>query len=79
MLTGDRTILGLQRLLDDAKGPLLAYGKHLLHLNEFHDLLILNGISFFLYSNSVSCFPHVEGASLMDYILANEDMLQYIH
>jgi hypothetical protein len=75
----DPNIVGLHRLLDDARGPISSYGKHLLHFGESHDLLILNGISCFIDSSGFTCFPHVGGrANVVDYILANQDMLWYI-
>lgn len=42
------------------------YGKHLLHLCESHDLLIVNGLLCFLNCCGRACFSHGGGASVDD-------------
>lgn len=44
--------VGLYRISDYALGPTTVYGKHLLHLGESYELLILNGFPCF----QDSCF-----------------------
>lgn len=58
--------------------PLKGYGRHLLQLGEPHDLLILNGLPCFPSSGHFSCFPRSGGASVVDYVLANLDLLPHI-
>jgi hypothetical protein len=49
---------------EDALGSLTSYGRHLLHLAESHEMLILNGLPCFPYSHFFTCWPHGGGASV---------------
>lgn len=74
----DPTSVGLHRISEDSSGPTTAYGKHLLQLGESHGLLILNGLPHFQDSQFFTCRPHEGGASVVDYALANPNLLPYI-
>jgi hypothetical protein len=70
--------VGLHRSSQDRYGPLTGYGRHLLQLGESHGLLIMNGLPCFPGSGDFTCFPHSGGASVVDYVLANRDLLPHI-
>ena len=61
----------LHRTFDDALGDLTTYGRYLLQLGEFHELLILNNISYFLDSIHFTCLPHGRGLNVVDYVMTN--------
>jgi hypothetical protein len=75
----DLKTMELHRLSDDALGPITAYGRHLLHLGESHKSLILNDLPCFSGSNHFTCFPHIGGASVVDHVMTNLDLLPYVH
>jgi hypothetical protein len=60
----DPILVDLHRVSDDMP-------RHLLHLGESHDLLILNELPYFLASCNFTCFTHNSGASVLDYVLAD--------
>jgi hypothetical protein len=70
--------MGLYKRSKDGIIPLTIYGRHLLQLDEYHDLLILNGHPYYPMSRGFICFPHNGGANAVDYVLANQDLLPYI-
>jgi hypothetical protein len=49
----------------DALGILTTYGRHLLWLGEFHELLVLNDLLYFPNSFYFTCLPRGEGASVV--------------
>ena len=56
---------------DDVLGTLTTYGRHLLHLGESQELLILNGLPHFPNSRFFTCRPHGGVASVVDYVLSS--------
>ena len=74
----DPAAVGLHQISEDALGPTTAYGKHLLHLGESHELLILNCLPCFPNSHIFTCRPHGGGASVVDYALASQSLLPFI-
>jgi hypothetical protein len=75
----DLELVGLHRISDDALGPLTTYGRHLLHLRESLELLILNRLPCFLDSCFFTRWPHGGGASVVDYVLSSHNLLPFIH
>jgi hypothetical protein len=71
--------VGLHWMSDDALGPLIAYGRHLLHLEESQELLILNKLPGFPDSIFFTSCPHGGGASVVDYVLSSHKLLPFIH
>jgi hypothetical protein len=71
--------MGLHRMSEDALEPLTAYGRHLLHLGESQELLILNGLSGFPDSCFFMCWPHGGGVSVVDYVLSSHNLLPFIN
>jgi hypothetical protein len=71
-------LVGLHRSSQDRYRPLIGYGRNLQQLGESHDLLIMNGPPCFPGSCDFTCFPHSGGASVVDYVLVNLDLLSYI-
>jgi hypothetical protein len=74
----DPNSIDIHGISNDALGPLIAYGKHLFHLGKSRELVILNGLHCFPDSSKFMCFPHRWGASVVDYVQANQDLLPYI-
>lgn len=70
--------MGLHQLSDDALGPITAYGKDLLQLGESYELLIVNGLSYFLESCYFTCFPYSKGASVVNYVMSSQTILPFI-
>lgn len=74
----DSTTIGMHRTSEDHLGPTTAYGRYLLQLGESHELVILNGLPCFPSSHFFTCRPFGGGASVVDYAIANLDLLPYI-
>lgn len=68
----------MYRTSDDGLGPLTTYGRHVLQLGESHDLFLLNGLLCYLDLKGFMCFVHNGGASLVDYDVANQQLLPHI-
>jgi hypothetical protein len=68
----------IHSMSNNGLGPLSTNVKHFLHLGESHELLMLNGLHCFPESEGFTCFPHSRGASVVDYVLANQNLILYI-
>jgi hypothetical protein len=68
----DLILVDLHKTSNDALGLLSPYGRHLMHLVESHEMLILKGMPFFSAYNTSTCFPHSGGAIVVDYVVANQ-------
>jgi len=71
----DSTTIGMHRTSEDHLGPTIAYGRYLLQTGESHELVILNGLPCFPSSHFFTCRPFGGGASVVDYAIANPDLL----
>lgn len=60
-------------------GHTTVYGKHLLQLGESQELLILNDLPCFPGSRFFTCRPYGKGANVVDYVLASQNLLPFIH
>jgi hypothetical protein len=75
----DPKSVGLHQMFDDALGPLTTYGRHLLHLGESQELLILNELPCFPDSHFFMCWPHGGGTRAVDYVISSHNLLPFIH
>ena len=55
-----------------------SYGRDLIDMGTTHGLAILNGLQRFPASNGFPCFPHRHGASTVDYVLAQSNLIPLI-
>ena len=55
-----------------------SYGRSLIDMGTTHGLAILNGLQIFPASNGFTCFPHRHGASTVDYVLAQSNLIPLI-
>lgn len=67
----DHDGLGIYRCSIDVNNIITYYGKYLINLGDSHDLIILNGITWFPLSSNFTCFPYAGEASVVDYVMAN--------
>ena len=52
--------------------------RYLIDMGTTHGLAILNGLQSFLASNGFTCFWHGDGASIVDYVLAQPNLIPSI-
>lgn len=72
----DITKLGLTRNSQDEEHT--KYGRYLLEMRTSHRLAILNGLERYPLANSFTCFPHMNGANTVDYVLAQAKFVTHI-
>ena len=74
----DPITVGMHRTSEDHLGLTTTYGKYLLQLGESHGLVILNSLPCFPSSHFFTCRPFGGGTSVVDYAIANPNILPYI-
>lgn len=70
LLDMDLTNVGTPRRLVDG-GCVVAYGVFLLEMGVAHDHVIYNGMQSWPYYFTLTCFPHGDGSSTMEYLLGH--------
>lgn len=74
----DPDTMDLHRISNDCFGPLTTNGGNILQLRKFCDRLLMNGLPCYPASRSFTCFPHNNGANVVDYVMANQELLPLI-
>ncbi|KAI5060717.1 hypothetical protein GOP47_0025137 [Adiantum capillus-veneris] len=67
---------GLSRLSHDVEYT--EYGRHVIDMGTAHGLAILNGLQRFPAAGGFTCFPHRHGASTVDYVMAQPNLIASI-
>ena len=68
--------LGLDRHSQDREQT--EYGRYLIEMTTTHGLAILNGLEIFPTASGFTCFPHRHGASTVDYVMAQPNLISRI-
>ena len=69
---------GAIRFSEDTGPDSTGYGHRLLELGARHHLVIYNGMTQWLGSGTLTCFPFGGGGSTVDYVLGSRETAQAV-